>query len=74
MRLRLIFHIDQFDNKNKRRIGRNNATGTSCAVPKRRRNNEYCLVADMELTDALVPAFDNASGAEREFERLAAVT
>ena len=69
----LIFHIDQFNNKNKRRVRWYRAAAT-WPIGDSGRNHKDRLVADMHPAYTLVPTFDDASFAEQKLERRATVT
>src|SRR5436190_3989545 len=63
--VRLVLNRNQFDDKNKRRVGRDRAVSFR-AVTKRRWNYKYRLIANMQFSDTLVPAFDNPARSEFE--------
>ena len=59
---------DEFDLEDERRSGRNDTPGADVSVSKVCGNREAAPATHFHPKNALVPAFDNRSGAERERE------
>src|SRR5262249_24496914 len=68
-----VFHVEEFDLKDERGVGRDDAARALSAVAEMRRDGEFADAADLHRRDALIPALDNAAPAERERERLSPV-
>ena len=55
------------------RVGRDDTTGSSATISVVRWANELSFLALFELSDSLVPAFDDLASADNEFKWLAAL-
>src|SRR5438477_12519070 len=64
---------EQLHLEDQRRPRRNHAAGAPVAVAEMRRDDELALAAHAHRADAFVPAFDDASLADREHQRLTAI-
>src|SRR5215475_9302437 len=66
-------HPQQFHLEHERRIRRDDAAGAARAVAELGRDDQRALAADLHAGDALVPAGDHATHADRKLERLLAI-
>src|SRR5436190_24327755 len=64
---------EQLHLEDQRRARRHHAAGAPVAVAEMRRDDELALAAHAHRADAFVPAFDDASLADREHQGLAAI-
>src|ERR1700744_6074083 len=71
--LRASLHAEQLDVEHQRRVRRDHAAGAARAVAKLRRDDQRAVAADLHGGDALVPAGDHLSLADREGEGLVAI-
>src|SRR6266508_4378640 len=68
----LRLNVEQLDFKHQSRI-RRDRTDAATAVTELRRYHEFALSAHLHRHDAFIPALDDLSDADFEFERLAAI-
>src|SRR4029077_18192860 len=68
-----LFHFEELDVEQQRRIGRNRAAGAALAVSELGRNDERARAADFHPGHALVPAANDLPAPQLERERLAMV-
>src|SRR5262249_25447634 len=68
-----LSNLQQFDVEDERGVGRDVAAGAAGAVGELRRDDQRARAADFHPGHALVPAGDDAAGAELEVERLAVI-
>src|SRR5882762_5985511 len=70
---RRLFHVQQFDVEQQRRVRRDRAAGAAGAISELRRDDERPLAADLHAREALIPALNHLAGAEFEFEWVVAI-
>src|SRR6478735_151387 len=63
--------VDEVHDEDERLAGSDRTTRAAVAVREVRRDDELAAAADLHADDALVPAGDDATGAEGEVERVA---
>src|SRR5260221_8840894 len=63
-----LFHVDQLDVENERRVGRNHSAGAALAVAHVGRNDQRALAANLHSRDTHVPALDHAAAAHWKVE------
>src|SRR5258706_5577037 len=68
-----LLHVEELHLEDQGRVRRDDVARAARAVAELRRDGELPLAADLHALDALVPALDHVSLAEREDERIAAV-
>src|SRR6516164_8162079 len=68
-----LFHVDQLDIENQRRVRRDDAARAPCAVAHLRRDDQGALPSDAHAGYALVPALDDAALADHESKRRVAI-
>src|ERR1035437_217846 len=66
----ILFHADEFDIEEQRRVRRDAGARAARAVAELGRNDERPRAADLHAGDALIPAPNHRAGAELERERL----
>src|SRR5262249_61231923 len=65
-----LFHVEQLDVEDERRVRWNHTAGAARAVAERRRDHERPLAADLHAGEPLIPALNHLSAAQTELKRI----